>query len=130
MSRPVLIDSSWYIQKSRENEDVLRLLEPLARARELAVCGIIKAEVGRGLRDPGDLARFQRIWSVMNYIDDGFQRWEETLALVWSLDRKGIVIPVQDVHIAACALHAGAVILTYDQHFDLIPGVDATDRIY
>jgi len=66
----------------------------------------------------------------MLYLDDGFKGWEATLALAWSLDRKGIILPVQDIHIAVCAMQSGAVILTYDQHFQMIPGIDATDKIY
>jgi len=27
-------------------------------------------------------------------------------------------------------MHAGAVILTHDPHFQMIPGIDATDRIF
>ena len=63
-------------------------------------------------------------------IDSDRTRWDETLRLAWQLDRQGIILPIQDLHIAACALHAGAVILTHDAHFQRIPGVDATDRIY
>lgn len=66
----------------------------------------------------------------MLYIDDGFKRWESTLILAWELDRKGIVLPLPDLHIAACAMHSGAVILTYDEHFQMIPGIDATDRVF
>lgn len=130
MSRPVLIDSSWYIETAKRNRDPLKLLALMAESRDLAICGVIKAEVGRGFRDPKRLAEYEQAWSCMLYIDDGFKRWEATLALAWELDRNGIVLPLTDLHIAACAMHAGAVILTYDQHFQLIPGIDATDRIF
>lgn len=130
MSRAVLADSSWYIRNMREGRDPLPLLWLHGESRDLAVCGVIKAEVGRGVRDPVALEKFQLLWSCMLYIDDGYKRWEKTMELAWALDRKGIVLPLADIHIAACAMHAGAVILTYDQHFQLIPGIDATDRIF
>lgn len=130
MSRPVLVDSSWYIETAKRNRDPLKLLAMMAESRDLATCGVVKAEVGRGFRDPKRLAEYEQAWSCMLYIDDGFKRWEATLALAWELDRKGIILPLPDLHIAACAMHAGAVILTYDQHFQMIPGIDATDRIY
>lgn len=130
MSRPVLIDSSWYIETARRNRDPLALLAVMAESRDLATCGVIKAEVGRGFRDPRRLEPYDRAWSCMLYIDDGYKRWEATMALAWALDRKGLILPITDLHIAACAMHAGAVILTYDQHFQLIPGIDATDRIF
>jgi predicted nucleic acid-binding protein len=130
MSRPVLVDSCWYIQQARDGRDPLRLLAAIAESRDIATCGIIQAEVGRGLRHAGWLERYRRAWSVMVYLDSSHRRWEETLELAWSLDRRGITLPIQDIHIAACALHAGAVVLTYDRHFQSIPGVDATDRIF
>ena len=130
MSRPVLVDSCWYIDHARRGEDPLQILSFMAESRDIAICGMIKAEVGRGLKHRKHLDRYEAAWSVMLYIDDGFQRWEDTLALAWSLDRRGIILPIQDIHIAACAVHAGAVILTYDGHFQKIPGIDATDRIY
>jgi len=130
MSRPILVDSSWYITKMRNGEDPLAILRLQAQSRDLATCGLVKAEVGRGVRDSKALTKLEALWTCMLYIDDGFKRWEATLALAWELDRKGIVLPLTDVHIAACAMHAGAVILTYDPHFQMIPGIDATDRIY
>lgn len=130
MSRTVLVDSSFYIEKLKKREDPLAYLATLSRSRDLAICGMVKAEVGRGLRNPKVLAWYQDAWSKMLYIDDGYKRWEATLALAWELDRKGIVLPLPDIHIAACAMHTGAVILTYDQHFQMIPGIDATDRIF
>jgi predicted nucleic acid-binding protein len=130
MSRPVLVDSSWYITKMRNGEDPLAILHLHAQSRDLATCGVVKAEVGRGVREPDALAKLQALWSCMLYIDDGFNRWEATLAIARELDRKGIVVPLPGIHIAACAMHAGAVILTYDEHFQMIPGIDATDRIF
>jgi len=73
---------------------------------------------------------YERAWSVMLYVDSNFKRWEETMRLAWHLDRQGINLPIQDVHIAVCAAHIGAVIRTYDQHFKKIPGIDSTDQIY
>ena len=130
MSRPVLVDSSWYIRTARSGHDPLEALSFMSESRDIATCGIIKAEVGRGIKSPKLLKRFEAAWEVMLYLDDGYKGWEATLALAWSLDRKGIILPVQDIHIAVCAMSSGAVILTYDQHFQMIPGIDATDRIY
>ena len=129
MSRPVLIDSSWYIQQARQGRDPLRMLAFLAETRDIATCGLVAAEVGRGLRERRWLVAYERAWSAMLYLESSRDRWEETLAMAWSLDRQGILVPIQDLHIAALALHAGAVVLTYDTHFQRVPGLDATDRV-
>lgn len=129
MGRPILVDSCWYIRHARTGQDPLRALSFLAETRDIATCGMVKAEVGRGLKFPKVLERYRKAWSVMLYIDSNLKRWDETLALAWALDRRGVTLPIQDIHIAACAIHAGAVVLTYDNHFQRIPGIDATDRI-
>ncbi|MCB1061747.1 MAG: PIN domain-containing protein [Verrucomicrobiae bacterium] len=130
MSRPIMVDSCWYIQQARNGEDPLRILSFLAESRDIATCGIVTAEVGRGLRQRKFLERYQAAWSVMLYVDSSNKRWEETLDLAWHLDRQGVTLPLQDIHIAVCANQIGAVILTYDTHFQKIPGIDATDKIF
>lgn len=130
MSRPILVDSSWYIQQARNGEDPLRILSFLAESRDIVICGLIKSEVGRGLKLRKHLDQYRAAWSVMLYVESNYKRWEETLELAWSLDRRGIILPLQDIHIAVCANHVGAVILTCDGHFKKIPGIDATDRIF
>lgn len=130
MSRPVLVDSSWYIQQTRAGHDVLRALSFVAESRDIATCGLVMSEVGRGVKEQKHLDRFRAAWAVMLYVDSNIKRWEETMEFAWTLDRRGIVLPVQDIHIAVCARHIGAVVLTYDAHFQMIPGIDATDRVF
>lgn len=49
--------------------------------------------------------------------------WDEASALAWQLDRKGKVIPSQDI-IAACAMRLGAAILTSNAHLRVIDGLE------
>lgn len=125
-----MVDSCWYINQMSDGVDPVKTLSYLAESRDIATCGVIKSEVGRGLKQRERFDKFCRAWDVMLYVESTLERWEETMNLAWSLDRKGIVLPLQDVHIAVCASTIGAVILTYDKHFSRIPGIDATDRIF
>jgi predicted nucleic acid-binding protein len=129
MSRPVMVDSSWYISMSRKGRDPLRELHLFAESREIAVCGLICAEVGRGVRVRRFLERFQQAWAAMLYVPSSRERWTETLDLAWSLDRQGLVLPLADLHIAACALHIQAAVLTTDGHFQNIPGLVTTGQL-
>lgn len=130
MSRPVMVDSSWYIGQARQGKDPLQELALAAVDRDIAVCGMIATEVGRGIRQRRFLNRYIRAWTQMLYIPSTRQRWKETLELAWHLDRKGIVLPVQDLHIAACALHIGAVVLSEDEHFRQVPGLTVVRDIF
>ncbi|MGC9452700.1 MAG: PIN domain-containing protein [Oceanipulchritudo sp.] len=130
MSRSVMVDSSWYIAQARLGRDPLKELTLAAEDRDIAVCGLIVAEVGRGIRERRFLDCYIRAWAQMLYIPSTRQRWRETLELAWHLDRKGVVIPLQDVHIAACTLSIGAAVLTEDDHFRKIPGLTAVRDVF
>ena len=127
--RPILPESSWYIEEAKAKNDPLLQLAEISLVRDTATCGIVMAEVGRGIRHPNVRQRFIDAWAVMRYVPSSQKIWQHTLQLAWQLDRRGMVLPIQDLHIAACAFAINAVVLTHDQHFQEIPGLDATDRI-
>lgn len=120
---PVLVDSSFYIGCLREGRDPLRVLAITAAARDLAVCGIVRCEVGRGLRDPRLRTKFQTFWDVMLNVPTDNRLWTAVEQTLWELDRKGITLPLTDVVIACCARRVGAVVLSRDKHFQEIPGL-------
>jgi len=126
---PVLADSSYYIRLLRQNQDPLRALGLAAATRDLAICGVVRCEVGRALRPPALRQRFQAFWDVMINVPTDNRLWAEVESTLWSLDRKGTVLPLTDVVIACCAIRIGALVLTYDAHFFDIPGVRAVDHL-
>ena len=126
---PVLADSSYYITLLRQGHDPLRMLALAAATRDLAICGIVRCEVGRALRPEKTWKRFQEIWDVMINVPTDNRLWEEVERTLWHLDRKGQVLPLTDVIIGCCAMRIQAVVLTFDHHFSLIPGVHAVSRL-
>ena len=126
---PVLVDSSWYITLLRAGRHPLLELALIADVREVATCGIIRSEVGRGLRDANRLRKFQARWDVMLYVPTDNRLWLEVETLAWQMDRRGKILPLQDLVIACCARRNNAVVLTFDGHFSEIPGIVATERI-
>jgi predicted nucleic acid-binding protein len=126
---PVLADSSYYIHLLRQGQDPLRALAVAASSRDLAVCGVVRCEVGRALRPAKVRQRFQATWDVMINVPSDNRLWSQVEETLWNLDRTGVVLPLTDVLIGCCALRIGAVVLTYDKHFYSIPGVRVTDRL-
>ena len=126
---PVLADSSFYIRALREGRDPLKALALAAATRDLAVCGIVRCEVGRGIREPKVLRRFQATWNVMINVPTDNRLWEAVVFTAWKLDRSGVTLPLTDLVIACCAQRIGAVVLTFDQHFSHIPGVRAVNQL-
>jgi predicted nucleic acid-binding protein len=66
---------------------------------------------------------------VMINVPTDSRLWEQTEQTLWELDREGIVVPLTDAMIACSAKRVGAVVLTHDKHFSMIPGVRVTDRL-
>ncbi len=126
---PVLVDSSYYIGLLRARQDPFHSLAIAAAERDLAICGVIRCEVGRGLREPATLKRFQAFWNVMVNVPTDNALWQEVERTAWTLDRQGRILPLTDVVIACCAMRIGAVVLTFDGHFDEIPGVRTVSRL-
>lgn len=130
MSVPVMVDSTWYVDRARGGRDPLLDLAVIAESRDIAICGLIQAEVGRALRHTRHLDRFRAAWEAMLWVPSDGSRWEKTLELAWFLERRDVHLSLQAIHVAACALTISAVVLTVDTHFQKIPGLAATDRIY
>ena len=126
---PVLVDSCWYIAHMRAGRHPLRELEHIAFARDIATCGIVRAEVARGIRDAGLVKKFRARWDVMLYVPLDNRLLADAEQLAWELDRTGVILPLTDIIIACCARRIGAVVLTFDKHFSHIPGIRCTDRI-
>jgi predicted nucleic acid-binding protein len=113
----------------RQGIDPLRALAGTVASRDLVVCGVVRCEVARGLREPRVLKQFQNFWNVMIYVPTDNKLWESVEATLWKLDRQGITLPLTDVVIACCAQRVGASVLTLDHHFYDIPDVRVIDRL-
>ncbi len=117
----LLVDSTIYIDWFRRRVDPRSLLEPLIKARTLAVCGIIRAEVIRGIIHPGQKAKIHAFLDLLEDITIDSAMWREIAELAWRLDRKGYMLPLTDIAISACALRLGATLITLDEHFSIVP---------
>jgi predicted nucleic acid-binding protein len=129
MASVVLVDSSFFIHRLRERIDPLLELATYADAWDLATCGMVKLEVCRGLRIPIMRSRYEARFAEMQYAPTNFSTWERAARLAYELDRDGKTIPASDLVIAACALAIDASILTFDRHYQFVPGLRVLDRL-
>lgn len=121
MANLILPDSNVYIDATRAGVDPFKQFAAHLEECEFATCGMVVLEVCRGFREPSLLQRFRERFGVMIFIPTNNVIWERATHLAWTLDRRGRTLPAQDLLIAACALHAGATVLTRDAHFRAIP---------
>lgn len=117
MESEILVDSNVFINLMKHRGDPAPWLYRWAGIRDLAICGMIKVEVLRGVKSPKAHQKLTDFMDVMINIPTTNRIWEDASALAWKLDRKGLVIPGTDVVIAASALAAKAALLTSDAHF-------------
>lgn len=128
---PILVDSSYYITLARLREDPLRRLNEHRRLfdYDFAVCGVIWMEVLRGRSESAWRERFGAFFRSSIFLDLGPAEWERAAQLAWDLDRKGVVLPATDLAIAACAIEHETPVLTFDRHFQQIPGLVALNNL-
>jgi hypothetical protein len=117
----ILIDSSIFIGWTRRGINPLDMLRRQLHANELVSCGVVRCEVLRGTIKPKAQAELNLLFDVIPEIPVTAKIWQQTAGLAWELDRKGIVLPLPDLVVAACALSMEATVITTDAHFAKIP---------
>jgi predicted nucleic acid-binding protein len=120
----ILVDSNVFIDLMRHGQDPIKTLLNAYESTDLVTCGVVRAEVLRGIKSIKARDRLDGFFSVMRFADLSSSAWDETWNLAWKLDRKGRVLPLTDIAIAVCALRSGAWVLTSDAHFDQIPSLE------
>ena len=128
MASLVLPDSNFFIRSLKAGRDPFTQLAQHAEKTEFVTCGVVIAEVTRGLRASSLRQKFEENFALMTCVPTTTVIWGRTTQLAWSLDRQGIVLPLTDLIIAATALEADATVLTVDSHFKKISGLRVTDH--
>jgi predicted nucleic acid-binding protein len=119
----ILVDSSIYVDWLRRRVDPRHALAHWLKSHEVASCGIIRAEVLRGVLDPAQRARVEQFFDVLQEIPTDAKLWRDVAELAWELDRRGIVLAVPDLAIACCAMRCEARLFTLDADFLKIPNL-------
>lgn len=125
----LLVDSAAYIDLLRAGVDVRQPLVPFLRTGSLYNCGIIRAEVLRGMKSPVARDGMEAFLDIIPEIPCDAKLWRTVAMLGWELGRKGKWPPVSDLAIAACCLRVGATLVSPDSHFRDVPGLVVVDAI-
>jgi predicted nucleic acid-binding protein len=123
MQTLVLVDSNVFIRHLRDHRDPILEIAKAVALENVVSCGVVKAEVLRGVRSPKIRDGLEAFFAVTQNVATSASLWDEVWRLAWQLDRRGAVIPLPDLVIACCALRAGAAVMTDDAHFHAVPGL-------
>lgn len=120
----VVIDSTVWIHYLRTpdtpiGQELVRLLN----ANEVAVVGMVLAEVLQGARVKAEVDRLEGIFRSLPFLEGNRETWATAGKLAFQLRREGRAVPVTDLAVAAVAMEHDCTLYTLDQHFQRIPGL-------
>lgn len=108
--------------------DFLRFADPkllvLFKSLPGAICGVTRAEVLHGARNPADRARVLTVLNAFGQIPIPDSLWDDVGDLLAALRSAGVTVPFNDVLIATVAISTGVELWTRDNQFALIQRVE------
>jgi predicted nucleic acid-binding protein len=123
----ILIDTSVLVDYLRSPTDrTLRLFEE----NEAAICGVTRAEVLAGARNPADLDRVARSLDVLGQVEIAEGLWDLLGKNLSLLRAAGAMVPLADALIATLAIEHDLELWTRDTHFVRIQGILTGLRLF
>jgi tRNA(fMet)-specific endonuclease VapC len=128
----ILLDTNAYTRYLRGDE---RVLEALAKAGRVHMSVFVLGELFAGFRS-GSKEKTNRqmleafLAKPAVRVLDATRETADYFGLIKSaLKKSGQPIPLNDAWIAAHALETGSVLVTYDAHFSVVPGLRLWDEL-
>ena len=110
----------------KPDEDAARVFG----TEDVAICGVVKAELLHGARSLEDCGRILRALSDFPYVDMREADWDSLGHHLWQFRSRGVAVPFQDAIIATLALSNKASVWTHDRHFALMKSVLPALQLY
>ena len=121
-TRLVLVDSSAWIHFLRHGDShpIATLLKTLLQQDMVAAIWLIRLELLSGTSTEEAYRALDADLAALHQLALSEALFQAASVLRWQLHRHGVVVPVVDSLIAACAIYYGCALLHDDQHFRLI----------
>ncbi|MGE0643738.1 MAG: PIN domain-containing protein [Nitrospira sp.] len=120
----VIADTSvWIPFFNRPDSHEKISLDMLIDADEVALVGVVLAEVLQGCRTPSERTTLSESLLALRYFEVTQTTWLRTGDLSAQLLRKGVTLPLSDLLIAALAIEHDCRVYSLDAHFKKIPGL-------
>ena len=123
----ILIDTSVLVDYLRAPTDaMLRMFEENAAA----ICGVTRAEVLAGVRNPDDLQRIAGSLDVLDQVAITEELWDRVGQNLSLLRAGGVTVPFADALIATLTIENNLDLWTRDTHFVRIQGILTGLRLF
>ena len=130
--RKILIDTNAYSRFMAGEQSVLN---ELSRADQIYLSVFVLGELFTGFQG-GSKQQQNRLWLEQFtlrptvHVLNATQETAEVFAKIkTALKKSGRPIPINDVWIAAHSIETGSVLVTFDTHFDNVPGLRLWDHV-
>ncbi len=117
----LLVDSAVYIDWLRAGTDPRQLLAEALQDGRLYNCGVVRAEVLRGIKNEGIHNGMEAFFDIIPEVPCDARLWRNVSDMGWRLQRQGKRPPLTDLVIALCALRVEATLISPDADFEDIP---------
>lgn len=118
----VMADTCIWIA-AEKSSSVAGVLIDLAGRDRLVMCGVVYAEILRGIQEPALRERRASQLAVLQWGDAPPKLWLQTAETAREQDRAGRAIPLTDAHVAAMCIANNVALWTTDRHFDRVQGL-------
>ncbi len=124
--KKILLDTNAYVRFLRGDEKVMAYL---AQADSIYMSVFVLGELYGGFRAGGKERKNRQILerfllkSTVTILEATIETADVFGLIMASLRKSEKSIPINDVWIAAHGLETGSILVTYDVHFDVIPGL-------
>jgi len=115
-----LIDTSAWIDFFRGKEPLATQVEKLLEENQVATCGPILTELGRGFRSEKEKQKVLGLFSGCRHLAQPIDLWEAAGEIGFALKRAGSTVKSFDLLIAAYAISHQTPLLSTDKDFKLI----------
>jgi len=122
-SSGTLVDTSVWIDFFRGVPSIKTALEKLLAKDEIFTAGPILYELLQGVRLPEEKKQVKEALLSTNYLEITLNDWEEAALLSSTLRAQGITLPMTDILIGHLANARNLEVISFDPHFDQIPGI-------
>lgn len=121
----ILIDTSVWVAALRQPESpIAREVGRLVVDGRVVTTGVVLAEVLQGARNVEEFKRALYDFQGFPFLEPDLAAWATTGELGFQLYRQGNAIPMVDSLIAVLAMRGGHTLLTLDEHFRRVPGLE------
>lgn len=117
------MDTSVWIDFFRGTPPIKALVERLVLADRIFTAGPILYELLQGIKSPVEKKQVREALLATHHLDITPDDWEGAASLAAELRTRGVTIPMTDILIACLAKNNDLEVISFDIHFDQIPGL-------